>query len=551
MNSSNSLNRSDLDALDGELERFVPRSALSKITLERLLSHLLFLAEIGEKTRTIEKLDHAALDIAVGWAFQFCKPSNHRKLNLNFDESLFATAKNIYDQARHYEAVSGIMFLLYNGKLVGQRTEDLIQTQLAVPYDLAMAVAESELFGSSDPAFVMPDTAAISSHYSKCNRRQKGNRIVSYTFSDDLFQCVLKLINEMNHGSWHLDPSLDAGGYTLGHCRQFAESLAAFAQIHHYCNAAPPSQEILLKHISFNSLLKVSSRVGWTNLLSRMSGLEKNTARALLTDLTYEPERRAKNKPKPDLISTPFFAISDDLLMLSNRLAFESSWERNFWKLLSISKPEIHSSLSTLKEKRQIDGIVAILKDTHDMNNIVVLPRINVQNKTDLDLLILDVPNKFGLALQLKWPYGPAYYRDMKKVWEEFSKGLEKLRLTLPWLREIPDVLIRKSELSEAQLREFRFEAMLLSKNSIGFGWIEHSCDIPICSERFLQWALVDQKVTLQRFWSLSSMYSFKPKENVHYVPKLLKVKFGKIRFTAPTAFNVLSQFDPPNDVEW
>lgn len=223
----------------------------------------------------------------------------------------------------------------------------------------------------------------------------------------------------------------------------------------------------------------------------------------------------------------------------------------SLWKLLSVTKPTIHSTLSTSKEQRQIEGLISLLASFSHTAQLKILPRLNVQNKTDLDLLVLDVPNKFGLAVQLKWPYGPAYYRDMQKVWEEFDKGVEKLSLTLPWLRGIPQVVVQKSGLRAEQLREFRFESLLLSKNSTGFGWLTYRSDIPICSERFVRWALIDRKVSLQRFWELAAKYAFRPKENVHYRSKIIKPQFGNILFSAPTAFNVLGQFDPTNDIDW
>lgn len=543
--------KSDLDALNAELDAFVPRAALASLPLDRVLCHLFFIAEIGEKTQTIKKLDLAAMDIAVGWSYAFCLDAEQRRLNLSFEDSLFRFALDVYHQARHYNAVSGIMYLLYKGKLVGKRIDNLIETELGVSYDLAMAAADVELFGSDDPTFSLPNNSEISLHYAKCNRRKSAFRQLKYTLPDDLFTCVLGLVHEASDRNWQLDPSLDVGGYSLGDFRRLIEALAAFAQIHHYCNAAAPSQEIPINQIWLNSLLKLASRERWVRLLSRLSKLDAKSVDLILSDITYDPALRAPGKPRPDLMSTPFFSLSTDTLVLSNRLALEGNWERNFWKSLSVTKPSIHSPLSTLKEKRQIDVLTALLASSTHSAQLMILPPMKVQKDTDLDLLVLDLPRNFGLAIQLKWPYGPAYYRDMQKVWEEFDKGVEKLALTLPWLRGIPLVVVQKSGLSHAQLRDFRFEAMLLSKNSTGFGWLNYRSDIPICSERFMKWALIDKKVSLQRFWELSAKYAFKPKENVHYRSKVVKPSFGNIQFSAPTAFNVLRQFEPMNDVDW
>lgn len=545
------LTKRELDELDSELDSYVPSAELVPLPLDRVLSHLLFLAEIGEKTKTIAKLDHAALDISVGWAHKFCKKVDPRKLNVEFDHKLFNMVIEIYNQARHYNAVSGIMSLLYKGKLVGNRIDSVIETQLGASYDLGMAVAESELFGPNDPTRPLPDNSEISSHYAKCVRRKNGYRKLKYTLPDELFIGVQRLVHEISENNWQLDPNLDVGGYSLADYRRLMEALATFGQIHHYCNAAPPLQEIPLKDIWFNSLLKMTSKTKWIRLLKRLSGLDSETIVRIFSDIVYDPRTGAQKNPKPDLISTPLFPISADLFVLSNRLAFEGNWERNFWKRLSITKPTIHSALSTSKELRQIEDLVALLASIPNTAHLKLLPRLRVQKKTDLDLLVLDIPSRFGLALQLKWPYGPAYYRDMQKVWEELDKGVENLILALPWLYNVPQALVQKSQLSEEYLREFRFKALLLSRNSVGFGWMNYRSDIPICSERFLKWALVEKKVSLEQFWELAARYAYKPKENVHYSSKVIRPKFGSIEFSAPTAFNVLARFDEAIDIDW
>jgi len=125
------------------------------------------------------------------------------------------------------------------------------------------------------------------------------------------------------------------------------------------------------------------------------------------------------------------------------------------------------------------------------------------------------------------------------------------LTKTLPWLRGLSQSVVQKSKLSEEQLLGFRFEAILLSKNSIGFGWLDYRQDIPICSERFLKWALIDQMVSLQRFWELASIYAFKPEEGIHYRPKIIRPQFGNIVFSAPIAFTPLGPMNVANDIRW
>jgi len=411
----------DLKRLDSDLDSFVPTAELSKLHLESVVCHLLFLSEIGEKTGTIEKLDHNAIDIAVSWAHFACKAVNSRRLNVEFERGAFRFATSLYHQARSYHAISSVMYLLFKNKLSGRRSGNIVETELAQSFDISMAAAESILFTADDPTFTLPDNAAIASHYAKCKRREIGNRRLQYTLPPELFETVLRLIHEITDHNWQLDPTFDVGGYSLAEYRRFSECLAALAQIHHYCNAAAPLQKVPLNSIWFNTLLKMMSKARWQKLISRLTGLGSEVVNNIIDDITFDKDLLRKKKHGAGLLSLPFLSLTTDLLVLSNRAAFESNAERNYWKLLSIVKPSIHSKLSLAKEGLQLQELETLLRSCPATADLKFLTRFNVQNDTNLDLLLLDATNKFGLALELKWPYGPAYFREMENVWEDLN----------------------------------------------------------------------------------------------------------------------------------
>jgi len=545
------LTKNDLDKIDRDLESFIPTDLLRPVFLDQVLIHLLFIAEIGEKTNSIGKLDHAALSIAVNWAYEYCKPNIARNLNLDYNPENYRLALKIYHQARNYNAISGIMSLLYKGKLQGILSNNEVITELACPFDVGIAVADVTLFGSDDPTNQPPDNSHIVAYFKDLNRRKVGPMRLQYTISNTFFSDFKSLIHSASEHNWQLPATVDLGGYSLGDFRCLAETLSTFAQIHHFSSAAAPTQNLSLENIFFNSLLKASSRHNWLRILAKFSGLGYLKVKTIIADITLDSRTLGQSSRRPDLICTPFLPLTSDTLVLSNRLALEGNWERNIWKHLSILRPSTHSKISTEKEDAQIKWLNKTFNPDEQNPSIKIIPRLNVLRKTDLDLLVLNTDLKFGLAMQLKWPYGPAYFRDMQKVWEEFERGIEKLEIALNWLREHPPALIQKSGLSKQQLQDFRFEGMLLSKNSTGFGWLDYRNDIPICSDRFVRWAMYEKKIQLNRLWELASSYAFKPKENIHYTKKTITPQFGNLKFSAPIAFNLLDPFNPLTDIDW
>lgn len=548
---SNFLQKPDLEALDKELDGFVPSATLSERTSDELLFHLYLLADVGEKTKTIQRLDWSALDFATTWILTHSKPANHRKLKLTFDEEVWKIAIKVYGQARNYRRVSDVMRLLFKNKMHGRRTNNHIDTELNAAYDIGMAATESYLFSANDPTASLPaDRSSIENYLSRCKPQLQPNQKLKTTIPKDLLQALVKLLSQAKELSWQLDPEIDFGGYKLSQFRLISEWLCAYAMIQHSCNSDVPLQSVALKHIRVNSQLKVLSRERWIKLLSNLTGLDVEKTELILTDLTMSKSLKLSDY-KIQAASLPFVEISDGILLLSNRIAMEGNSERNHWQLLSCLRKGIFNVVSTRKEEKQIKELCSLFSGSAKGKDYLFVPTIPVGKETNIDLLVLDRISKFGLVMQLKWPFGPSYLREMQTVWEELQKGQKKLEVSLDWARSLPSQFTGRIEIPASELKEFQFEGIVVSRNSIGFGWSEYRQDIPICSERLLEWALQHKGLSLKQLWLFAGSYSYKLIQNTHFEQTDRTFKFGNITVTEHISFKVLKDFDPLTDIPW
>jgi hypothetical protein len=88
--------------------------------------------------------------------------------------------------------------------------------------------------------------------------------------------------------------------------------------------------------------------------------------------------------------------------------------------------------------------------------------------------------------------------------------------------------------LSAAELAEYEFQALVVSKNSLGSGQV-HRAGIPIINERLLHWVLgAPHHRNIRTLWQVGEERRYMPKEGKHYrYESGNPIAFGGIRFLA------------------
>jgi hypothetical protein len=169
---------------------------------------------------------------------------------------------------------------------------------------------------------------------------------------------------------------------------------------------------------------------------------------------------------------------------------------------------------------------------------------------SDLDLLAVDQPRRFAVALQLKWLKAPEDIRDRDYNDHELRKGIDQAALALKWLRSAPAELSARSGLSADALRTFDYHALVLSKNTLGTGSLP--VGIPVVNEPLLHYTLGDpHRKSLEALYRVAEERRYLPKPGVHFVWTNLTATFGDIRFVGDGfGAELLRHWDPLTDLD-
>lgn len=299
-----------------------------------------------------------------------------------------------------------------------------------------------------------------------------------------------------------------------------------------------------------DSVVIVSSREDWVKRLGRNSGVSHEAVKAILSDLTYDADLYRPKSKHPNVTYQPFFTLHSDFLALSNWLVLLSSYERNIWDLVSIKRPMIHSLLRNKKEQIWLSELKPFLNSYGFSTHGPMKFTLDGQN-SDLDLLILDQQAKFGLCCQLKWLTTPDRIKDVQYAENELNTGLKQAQLSLKWVASLPTDLSAQIGVSRDELPQYEFRAVVLSKNTIGSGWI-YMPGVPIVNERLLKWVLAAPHYrSLKALWRVGEERRYLPKREKHFKDEDVSVGFANINFLGKgMGARIVGSWDPALDID-
>jgi len=173
--------------------------------------------------------------------------------------------------------------------------------------------------------------------------------------------------------------------------------------------------------------------------------------------------------------------------------------------------------------------------------------------KTDLDLLILDRTRGFGLGCQLKWLTAPDRIRDVEYSDKELLVGVDQAELSRRWLTTKPASLTFRLGITDQELADMRFEVAVLSKNALGSSLVyRRAPNVPVITERLLMWVLGEpHRATLQTLWKVANNRSYFAIPNIHYSDENAEAEFAGIHFTGEALGMMLRQpWTPEVDIK-
>lgn len=525
----------DIQDLDLKLDASIPSLPLLARERDIALIHLLRAYEsymVGNATtanrgerENASKHAYEGLHHGVKWIMQYC-PHTSTAGPLTFDAQVYLEAEQLHQQAREYSKVWDLMSMLHRGLIEAfKESDETIRVRFASDLNKEMDVAGSILNDPYGPKLSEPILMPDVIHDIATSVTVQTVDPLSYQVPDALFVRMFNRIRRMTADKWEMDSDWDLGGYTIGELRTLGNTLDTICMIHGEVSRRLGNPETIL-----GAIIKCHPQSIWTRILAKRSRLPQSVVIAILSDLTYDESLYASGAKQAHVTYQPFFQFRTNLLAASNWLVHVSNMERNLWDLTSIKRPEIHSRLRNLKEKSWIEE----LRQRASALGLNVSRTIKFEfegRKSDLDALIIDKPNRFGLVCQLKWLTRPGRISGVIYNDREIKRGIEQAELAIKWVRSNPEGLAQRIDLRGEDLTQYEFAPMVMCKSTLASGYLRQP-GVPVINERLFDWILTEPfNKNIRTLWKVGEELTYLPAEGKHFTTIDASVDFGGLTF--------------------
>lgn len=559
------LTEKELCDIDKKVDNAIMSQKLLSISRDEALIHMLRYYEDyvriyapkmaegqGEEAFKIAtKLGQDGIHFAILWICKYCPNKFGGSENSTY-QKIYGLAHDLHEVAKEYSMIWDLMNLIWRKMAVAEYDSD---GKIRVKYsNQKFADIETAAYFINAPDYPLLVNnrisamvlAEITKLVSKINVRNLGGGKIKYDLSKETYERTREIIQQTLSPLWELDPSWDLGGYKLSDFRIFWISLSSFCFIHNLICFTSGTEGVAL-----NSVVKIATKEKWEKELAKRSGLNIEIVQAILNDLIYDPNLYAIGKQSPDVTCQPFFPIGSELLALSNQLVLSSNAERNLWYLSSIIREKIHSQLRNQKESLWIRELSPWLLQ-HGLG-IREKVKFTINNaSSDIDMLILDNNDNFGIGCQLKWLNFPDRIKEVKYAEKELEIGLNQAELSQKWLDSKSEQLRRIIGVDSDNFDRYEFRTMVLSKNTLGSGRV-YKLGIPIINQRLLEWIIGEpHNKSLRTLWDVAEKRTNLPKRGIHFLDQDRLVEFGGVQFIGNgLAMSVESTWDPLMDINF
>jgi len=554
------ITRQELSKLDQQIDSSITALNLLAQPRDVALIHLLRYFEdyvrlytpkhLGPLSHQVaSKNGQDGMHFAVQWIFKYCRPPIGGLIHKTSDQ-VYHQAHELHERAMDYSMVWDLLTMVWRERATAEREAD---GTIVIRYANQLAadgeVADRFIGTSDDPGIVaaaLRPSIDPNDFLREIRTGKDGRGNTKYLVPSSAFDRVAVAFRSYASRLSELDGSWDLGGYTISQFRELWISLLTLCWIHFWaCFSSGITGGDL------DNTVIVSLREDWVKRLERKCGIAHDTVNTILSDLIYDAGLYRSNSKHPGVTYQPFFPLYPDFLALSNWLVLLSSYERNIWDLVSIKRPKIHSVLRNKKEQIWLSELKPLL-EFYGLAAYGPMKFTLDGRNSDLDLLILDRREKFGLCCQLKWLTTPDRIRDVEYTENELNTGLKQAQLSVKWVASLPIELSIQIGASQDELRQYEFRALVLSKNTIGSGWI-YMPSVPIVNERLLKWVLADpHHKSLRALWRVGEERRYLPKSEKHFKDEDVRVSFANINFLGKDmGAKLIGSWEPASDIDF
>jgi hypothetical protein len=568
--AENWLSPDEIVAIDQQVELAIPKADFGIYPRNIAIVHLLmayedharlYLPQLLAKNRSDYqiglKLAQDSMHFAMDWIFQFAKENANRP-NFAPNSDLYFKMSSLRREAESYSRVFDYLSHLRRGWSSARRDENgIIRIKALDPsidraevFDIVSQLEHhSEAIREPGRSTVLT-TMEPRQLLQLVNARKTAEGKVAYDAPKQLIEQIKIDLNTLTNPLWEMESSWDLGGYCIQEFRQFWISLLAIVLLHDYICMI--SGLINVTGGALDSLVLIANRDRWTRRLASVADLDGGTVAKIVQDLVYKPELYTPGKKRPDITFQPFFDLGNNILAVSNTLITQSNAERNIWDLVSIIRPKLHSDLRNEKEGLWLQQLEPICKG-YGLTFKSRIPYIDPKGKKrDIDVLLIDEENRFGLALQLKWLTAPDRLNQIASTNSELQYGIEQAENALNWCNTNREALATKIGFAKDALSDYQIEAAVLTRNTTGGGRVFHP-DFPILHERLLHWTLGEpHKRSLRTLYRIGSERTYLPNLNEVYIEDDTHGEFGGLHFIGENSGMLpIRVYDPLLDIKF
>lgn len=453
--------------------------------------------------------------------------------NLLITNALWRRAGELFNRLEKYTLFSDLMLMLFAGHLSirkrNRRNYELKFGSFIQAKTEAMQRfwgGPESLIGPSRNVVLNKMTAQI--YLARCAPHSRlRDRRLQFSFDEQVLKWLLENTNTLLQPHWHFDSTWDLGGYTVAEFREVWMVLLCIALVQRELS-------VLFAHsvddqvAYLDQKLKTETFAEWQALLTRLTGIDAAMTGQIINDLTFS----VNDGDKADkTVMSVFFDLGAHGLILSKRQIISADPEETIARIIGVRKKLVSGALGNFREARQTERISALFPasvETYPNFKIVL-----ANERSNLDLLLVDRRARFLVACELKWPLAPHWFRSSDTTRKLIEKGTSQADLAVRWLRTAPQAVIQRTGLNAEELRNFEIRPLVISNRALGGSLVESISGVPIVNELMLAILLAPPiNATLCDLWKTAADSGFTPvKDRDFEIRSKVRYALGEINF--------------------
>jgi hypothetical protein len=482
-----------------------------------------------------------AMDFCIQWVGRL--PDGNDQLMLGSNSSDVDECKRVFDIAVNYIEMSELMTSFHQDLFDVTESPSGTYTfthKSPLAHQLELADWQLRKLAIPEKAEQVPALDIVRLEKGIDKSKIASESVIRYADTGSL-RYVFEWLTAVYSKDWELDGSLVLDGFTLGEYRLFWLALKTLASIATYISRTCGGAGQIL----YAGTVPIVTRGELVASVSSLSGLDSRLVEAMIDYFTFDFGEQLKARSHACM--QPIFALGSDVLALSSTYILEANVERNIFVLLNIKNRSRYDEIKDLKEEEWSNRVVAQLKQSGLVAKAQMKYDKTEKGETKLDLVAVDLVKKIGIVIELKWLIGATFIKKHHR--DELAKGFGQAQRACNWIGNNRALTEDKLDLAKGSLSDVEFHPLLVSKDNLMNGHVQHDV-VPIICGRLLDWVLKKTNNDLGVLWYVASKRSYLPKKLLHFNDEIRRIPpFNGVTFVRTKSLAGSREWNPDTDI--